>query len=82
MTHYIRRYTGLEGDERRSRALDDVRDYLGHARFEELTGMFRRDYPDVPCPAVKFALLVSLAGVQGYPATAWREHIWPAGDSA
>lgn len=68
MTHYDVDYTGLDPIEKHNKAIQDIKEYLGESRFEELTTMFREDEA---ITLREFQIAVSFAGVQGYPTKAW-----------
>lgn len=52
---------------RDEKAIDDVKNYLGEAKFIELTGLLQKDKLSLK----EFRLIVSFTGVQGFPAEAW-----------
>lgn len=59
---------------RKKAALQDVIDWLGKPRFEQLVEAFRAEPPRV---LAQFHFLASMTGIQGYPVRVWFEHIWP-----
>lgn len=73
MTHYNIDYSGLEPDEKYKKALEDIKDYMGADKFDELTEAFRAEGK---MPEGRFHNYVSLAGVSGYPAVAWYNYIY------
>ncbi|KAH0547933.1 hypothetical protein GP486_008326 [Trichoglossum hirsutum] len=77
MTHYITHYEGLSGDQKFSKAIQDIRDYVGRKKFSELTDKFG-DYTkeNGPLEFEQFQLMISFVGVQGFPAKAWYKYIW------
>lgn len=77
MTHYNVDYSGLDEVAKHNKAIQDIKDYMGEPKFEELTGMFK-EVPEPERPNLdKFELLVSFAGIQGYPAKAWYNYCYP-----
>jgi hypothetical protein len=75
---FIIKYSGQDTAEDRKQALEDTRDWLGDERFEKITADLKQEYPDLG-PG-QFTLMVSIAGVSGYPVLVWFEHIY--GDGA
>ena len=78
MTHYITRYAGLSEEEKQEKALNDIKDYLGEPKFNEITSAFRNTYPvGVKVPTLgQFRFKLSFVGVQGYPVEVWYSHIF------
>ena len=71
-TAYYTGYDHLDGDEKARAGIQDVVDWLGQAKFDEVTDALRREDPR---PSLeRFRFMASIAGVQGYPVTAWYEH--------
>ena len=52
-----------------NKAIEDIKEYVGEDRFETLTQQIKEEYPNMSLE--QFQLVVSFAGVQGYPAKAW-----------
>lgn len=75
---FIIEYSGQDTAEDREKALEDTRDWLGAERFEKITAELKREYPNLG-PG-QFSLMVSIAGVSGYPVRVWFDHIY--GDGA
>lgn len=76
MTHYTKRYdSAMTLAMRDEIALADVVEYMGATRFATLDREFRR-YP-VPLTLDHLGLLLSFAGVQGFPVESWHRSIWP-----
>jgi ribosomal protein S12 methylthiotransferase accessory factor YcaO len=83
MAHYVIAYSGkgMTPNEAHAAALADIIDYLGGNRFGMLHNQWcaMRDnegfYPSLEA----FELMLSFGGVQGYPARAWYQEIWPYG---
>lgn len=65
--HYTVNYEGLDPIAKHNKAIADIKEYLGEDRFETLTEQFKNRSPSFE----QFELMVSFAGVQGYPAKAW-----------
>ena len=74
MTHYDIDYASLSGKEKMAKAIADIRDWLGNARFEEIDALFRQ-LPE-PMPYREFTVALTLSGIAGYPLTAWHSSIW------
>ena len=83
MSHYDISYVNLAPDAKRSQAIQDIKDYLGDDRYNELTDLIHQHY-QLPPNLEKFRMAVSMSGIQGYPVVAWHEVLWPggAGDAA
>lgn len=69
MTHYTVDYSNLNDDPiaKHNKAIEDIKEYLGDDRFKTLTEKFKQMSPSLD----QFELMVSFAGVQGYPVKAW-----------
>jgi len=65
-------YTNLAKPE--VKALADCKEWLGADRFAHLTSLFKSDYPGITLD--QFRVMVSFAGIQGYPCKVWYEHIY------
>jgi hypothetical protein len=66
--HYNVSYKNLPEDEKRVKAVLDIKEYLGTERFNKVEADFRQlGYiePD------KFEFLCMIAGIEGYPVGAW-----------
>jgi hypothetical protein len=74
MTHYNISYEGLDPIEKQNKAIADIKEYMGEAKFVDLTSKLRAAYPD--CTIEQFTLMVSFAGVQGYPVKAWYNYTY------
>jgi hypothetical protein len=72
--HYNISYKGLSPQAAHDKAIADIREYMGSDRFETLTAQFARHEP---MPLEVFELIVSFAGVQGFPVKAWHNECWP-----
>jgi len=67
--HYNVNYEGLDEISKYNKAIADIKDYLGDAKFDQITKEFMRfDQKDMPLE--KFECYISLAGIQGYPVKA------------
>lgn len=75
MTHYDIDYSTMSEPQKSTEALQDIINYLGVPRFQDLTQLFRREYPASP-DIERFTFQCAFAGVQGYPVLVWYEHIW------
>ena len=58
-----------EGPNKADKAIEDVREWLGADRFN-LLSEYIESLSDTPQNRDKVALMISFAGVQGYPVTA------------
>lgn len=74
MTHYTVDYSNLNDDpiSKHNKAIQDIKEYIGDDRFETLTEKFKQMSPSLE----QFELMVSFAGVQGYPVKAWYNYIY------
>lgn len=70
--HYNINYTNEPN--KAAKAVADIIDYLGDAKYNEISGMISR-----VTHCGHFAMYCSLAGIQGYPVIAWYEHYHGAG---
>lgn len=75
--HYTRNYTELEGAAKTEAALNDIKEFLGVERFEGLTATLKEFGEKQPLSKDRFAALVSISGVQGYPVMVWYNHCFP-----
>lgn len=75
MTHYTLDYSKLPANVAHEKALTDLKDYLGEEKFWTLTAEFRR-LPK-PLPIEQFELMVSFAGITGFPVLVWYGELWP-----
>jgi len=83
MSHYDISYANLAPDAKRAQAIQDIKDYLGDDRYNELTDLIHQNY-QLPPNLEKFRMAVSMSGIRGYPVVAWHEVLWPGevGDAA
>ena len=63
--------------ERRVAALDDTIEYLGLAKFVEVTDLLRIEGPEQTLR--QWEMWCSFLGVSGYPVRAWYQHVWGHG---
>lgn len=76
MTHYTMSYAGLTDEVKSAKALQDIKDYLGEDKFEEVSETMRNEM----IPYEQFVMAMSImAGIQGYPVQAWYEHVYGQG---
>lgn len=73
MTSYTVNYEGLDPIAKHNKAIEDIKDYMGSERFEMLTELFKNEGE---MTLGQFEMVVSFAGVQGYPAKAWYNYIY------
>jgi hypothetical protein len=69
--HQTISYAGLSPKDKYKKALRDIQDYVGEERFEHLTKLLREE----KLSQEHFISAVSLAGVQGWPAQVWFQHV-------
>lgn len=77
MSHYTIDYSELEGNPiaKHNKAIADIKDYIGEESFDSLTEAFRSQ--DVQPSLEKFQVIVSFAGIAGYPVKAWYNYCFP-----
>ena len=73
--HYNTSYKDLPLAEKDAKALQDLRDYLGEERFADLTSRIKS--VETPVSYKEFVMLMSLAGVEGYPVKAYYKFLYP-----
>jgi hypothetical protein len=78
MSHYEISYEELEEPAKHNKALQDIKDWLGEEKFHEVTGLLRADVA-LRDDYRRFSFLASFAGVRGYPAVAWHNHVFDLG---
>lgn len=67
-------YAGMEPKERDEKAVADVKDYLGAETFDRLVRVLSITEP----PKFKsFEFELMIVGIEGVPARAFYNHIWP-----
>lgn len=81
MTHYTVNYAGLPNREKRQRALWDCRDFMGLRQYNKVRSDMRKHFRDNPTRRTATMLrqitgMMSLAGIQGYPARAFVLHCY------
>jgi len=71
MSHYTIDYSKItDPKEKRIKATQDIKDYIGAAKFLAVS----RDILKDPIPRKSFIVQLSLfAGIEGYPAEAWAD---------
>ena len=72
--HYTKAYK-LNDIDRQKNAIKDIREYMGDKKFEEIEVMFKQSKN---MSQENFRQFCSLAGVYGYPVTAWHQHLYGA----
>jgi hypothetical protein len=75
MTHYNINYAGLSQAEADHKAMEDIVNFHGQVRVDEIQKMFRA-MPE-PLSLNEFAMAISFIGIKGYPCEAWHRRIWP-----
>lgn len=80
MSHYDVDYSGLTPQHKHKKALVDIVDYLGEERFHRVNAHYHElASKGVILTRDQFAHHLSIAGVSGYPVSAWYAEIWPYG---
>ena len=78
MTHYDVDYSKIEDPKaKRDKAIADIIDYLGQEKFDEVHPQFvaLRQLNGEEFTVKQLGFYLLMAGVQGYPVTAWHEKI-------
>ncbi len=72
--HTTINYAGLTEDQKKTKAIEDIKDFRGAKWYDDMTELFRagRKYT-----YEQFALAASIGGIQGYPVKVWYDIIWP-----
>ena len=71
--HYTKDFSTLDGQAKIDAALNATREYLGDAQFTKIMGALAT----YPKPDLEhFAIMMSFAGVQGYPVKAIYATVW------
>lgn len=78
MTHYEIDYSKFDDDQdaKRVAAIADIIDYLGKEKYETVTREFKLFKPE-DMSRDRMAMMLSIAGISGYPVTAWHETCFP-----
>lgn len=71
------KYEGTD-EEKRAKALKDIEQWLGEAKFKEFGDRVRRCQPPATRREFRFALMVG--GIQGYPVEVWADELGVAAD--
>jgi len=77
MVHYTIDYAGMSPQDAHTKAIQDIKDYMGEERYTIMTKRLRLESP--PGVGAFMHIYAPFAGVQGYPARAWYDEIWPYG---
>lgn len=70
--HYDIDYSGLKGQAKIDKALQDTKDWLGEDKLNKIIEIVKGDMYTLS----QFRLALSFAGVKGYPVCALYIHIW------
>jgi len=71
----MHRQVEYRGPDAEERAMQDIRSWLGEQRFAFLEAEFRKwDHMS----EMQFAVIMSFAGIQGFPVGVWYARLWPA----
>lgn len=65
-------YEGLDPIEKHNKAIQDIKEYLGAQKFEEVVGLFKGR----EMPLENFQCYMGLGGIEGYPVKAFYNHIY------
>lgn len=80
MTHYIKHYDNMTPQAKHDQAIADIVDYVGAVRFTKLVQEMTRARDDGYNPSRDaWHMMLSFAGIQGYPCDALYAEIWPYG---
>lgn len=74
MSHYNIDYSLLEGDAKRAKALEDIKEFWGEERFNRIVEALKANEA---VTLTRLGLILSFGGVEGYPVKALHEHVWP-----
>lgn len=77
MTHYTVDYDGLTPQQAYDKALSDINDYRGEGWWQKTKQEFRNEYP-AGLGLQPFRLVMSFAGIQGFPAYVFWQECFPA----
>lgn len=72
--HYNVDYSGLDPQAKHDKAIADIREYMGNAKYEQIKAEFTRGKV---IPFEQFQFYLSIAGIQGYPVKAFYQECWP-----
>lgn len=80
MSHYIVRYEDMTPQQKHDKAIADIVDYVGAARYAKLYRDMCAARDDGYMPSREaWHMMLSFAGIQGYPCDALYAEIWPYG---
>lgn len=76
MTHYDADYSNFTDEsEKAKKAMKDIVDYLGDKKYKDINRHLVLLFKSAPFNRDWLAEGLSLAGIQGYPVTAWFNQI-------
>jgi len=76
MSHYTINYQDIQDEaEKSKKAMNDIVDYLGKEKYNELNRDLVLLYKSEPFDHKRLSAWLSFAGIQGYPVTAWFNQI-------
>lgn len=78
MTHYDVDYSKMEENDRRVKAIDDIKEYVGEAKFDELNKMLEEYVLEKRPSLDAFRMTLFMFPVSGYPIKAWYETLQPS----
>lgn len=79
MSHYTIDFNALPEADRDAAAIESIRDWLGGERYASLNRDLPLAYEVMNID--HFRLMMSFAGIEGFPVTVWHRHLWPAQES-
>lgn len=71
MTHHNISYADLEGDAKRDKAMNDIREYIGNEKFAEMNTALNAWVKEFKPSLQQFERVLFLFPVSGYPLIAW-----------
>jgi hypothetical protein len=70
-------YSDLSEDQKIAKALEDLKEWYGKDKFEQLSSEWKAVFPEEASSWAYFAKTVSISGVYGYPVEVWYKQLWP-----
>ena len=75
MSHYNTSYTDMTGEAKQAKAIQDIIDYTGEARFADLVDRLVKEYDRLPFTYEELVMPLSMFGIEGYPVKALHMHV-------
>jgi hypothetical protein len=66
--HYKVDYKGMSPEDKQKKAVEDIKEYLGEKKFNEMESKFKE--AGVVDPG-QFEFICMVGGIEGYPVGAW-----------